>query len=288
MFQMRWYPYFSIIYMLALMFIVPHDPSCTNLDSSRVGSAAYRLVPPIAAAHMHRTAASELSLLSRHSTPAASATSLLLGDAHASSSKELLRLLRLARARPQLVMRAVTAALAAALLGCPEDIAATMDANDTLVWATTVENLRAAHGERQSWWGDLSPADTRALYHALLPTSLLWDDEAQYSLAERAEMAIAARRAARLYARERALLPFAIGCQVLDGVRQLLEGGSFRTQGYSDAQIWIKYAGCLPSELPDGATFDDDVYLTIIRKACSSNQRVDKLCGVSAATPGGH
>ena len=52
-------------------------------------------------------------------------------------------------------------------------------------------------------------ADTRALYHALLPTELLDDEfEAEgYTLAEKAEIAIAARRAARLYARERALLP---------------------------------------------------------------------------------
>jgi hypothetical protein len=64
-------------------------------------------------------------------------------------------------------------------------------------------------------------------------------------------------------------------------VRQLLKGGAFKPDGYSDEQIWHKYAGCLPSELPDGARFDDDVYVTILTKACSTNRHVDMLCGAS-------
>ena len=107
--------------------------------------------------------------------------------------------------------------------------------------------------------------------------SLLEEDS--LSLAERAELAIAARRAARLYARERALLPYALGSELLDGVRQLLKAGSFQTQGWSDEQIWFKYAGALPSDLPDGGAFPDDVYYTILHKACSSNSYVDRLCG---------
>ena len=41
-FQVRIGPYFSIMIMLALMFVIPHDPS-TSLEE--VGSEAYRLTP---------------------------------------------------------------------------------------------------------------------------------------------------------------------------------------------------------------------------------------------------
>jgi len=131
----------------------------------------------------------------------------------------------------------------------------------------------------------LTPAETRQLYHALLPTGLLEDESAAaagaYSLQERAELAIAARRAAKKYARERSLLPVSMACAVLDGVRQLLAGGVFRPDGYSDEQIWLKYAGCSPSDLPEGAAFDDEVYRTILEKACSTNRHVDVWCGVN-------
>jgi hypothetical protein len=153
--------------------------------------------------------------------------------------------------------------------------------NTTLGWSTTVEELRALYGPRESWWGDLGAEDTRRLYHALLPTDLLEKgyDELPYSLEERAQMAIAARRAARLYTRERAFLPLAIGSELLDGVRQLLERGAFQPDGPSEAQIWMKYTGAAPSspvELPA------DVYRTILEKACSSNRHVDLLCGQGA------
>ena len=59
---------------------------------------------------------------------------------------------------------------------------------------------------------------------------------------------------------------------------QLIKNHGFRKEGYSEEQIWNKYAGCLPSELPEGSTFQDEVYYTILTKACSTNKHVDKLC----------
>jgi len=278
--------------MLVLMFVIPHDPS-TSLMPNRVGSDAYRVSPR--AVHHKRAHASELSQppTPRHATPAASATTMssFLGTAlrtHGSSTEhsDLLRLVRLARARPHAVLRIARDAVSYSVeevvrAGVSSDAYEVRGAANatSLGWSTSVEELRDQYGEKTRWWGDLSPAETRALYHALLPKSLLEEEDAEYTLAERAELAIAARRAARLYARERALLPFAIASELLDGVRQLMCTGAFRTAGPDDETIWKKYGGCLPSELPDGAAFQDEVYYTILRKACSSNRQIDMLCG---------
>ncbi len=64
-FQVRIGPYFSIMIMLALMFVIPHDPS-TSLEE--VGSEAYRLTPR----YVHKQqASSDLSQHDRHATPKA-------------------------------------------------------------------------------------------------------------------------------------------------------------------------------------------------------------------------
>ena len=169
-FQMRWYPYFSILTMLSLLFVIPHDPS-TSLDPSRVGSEGYRLSPRV----LHSKPATGLSTqqphpLPRHANPAAVASGLLdqahhLPDDTASS---LVRLARLARARPKLVLRIMTAA---ATRRPGDELLQLACVNGTaLGWGTTVEQLRAEYGSAKFWWGDLTPAETRALYHALLPT----------------------------------------------------------------------------------------------------------------------
>ena len=143
---------------------------------------------------------------------------------------------------------------------------------------TTVEELRAEYGTGRT----LDAAETRDLYHSLLPTQLLHEEDST-TLAERAQIAIAARRAARLYARERTMLPLMMGSELYDGMRHLLESGSFKRTGLSDEEIWHKYAGYVPSE---GESLPEQVYYTIIEKACSSNQHIDAMCaGVrSAAT----
>lgn len=153
---------------------------------------------------------------------------------------------------------------------------------------TSVDELRAVYGGKQRWWGDLDAVATRELYHSLLPTGLI-EDEAR-PLAQRARLAVSARRAARLYARERALLPLCTGSQLLDGFRQLLDHGSFQPNGLSEEQIFSKYAemhGLVPpSWTDDHAAVDDDdeaytdFYLTVLRKSCSTNAKVD---GMTAA-----
>ena len=74
------------------------------------------------------------------------------------------------------------------------------------------------------------------------------------------------------------------GSELFDGLRQIAKGNVFQPAGYSEEQIWHKYAGALPSDLGEGEEFSDDVYYTILQKACSSNSVVDRLCGhVSSA-----
>lgn len=134
---------------------------------------------------------------------------------------------------------------------------------------TTVEELREAYGEGRT----LSAVETRELYHSLLPTQLLEHGD-QSTLPERAQLAIKARHAARLYARERAKLPVTISSELMDGVRTFMKQGRFQKAGLSEEQIWQKYAGCSsPHEV-----HDDEIYRTILQKACTSNQHVDKLC----------
>jgi len=156
--------------------------------------------------------------------------------------------------------------------------------------ATTVEELRQTHGERQRWYGDLSASEARQLYHSLLPTSLLdecapSDDEHALSVSERARIAVSARRAARLYVRERSLLHVTLGCELLDGVRQLMEHGTFQTDGPSEEQLWDKYVqryaplASSDADFLDGGSLHEELCYTILRKACTSNRHVDFLCG---------
>jgi hypothetical protein len=157
----------------------------------------------------------------------------------------------------------------------------------TLGVATTVEELRERYGRRQSWWGDLSPAEGRELYHSLLPFSLL-NSSTPYTLGERARLAVAARRAARLYVRERTVLPATIGCKLLDGARTLLSQGAVQPSGLDEVQIFSKYAeaaGLVLDDLERSASSPSppeaqaEVFLTILRKACSTNRHVDQLVG---------
>lgn len=41
LFQMQWGSHVPILAVLALMFVIPHDPSASTLDPRRIGSAAF-------------------------------------------------------------------------------------------------------------------------------------------------------------------------------------------------------------------------------------------------------
>ena len=98
------------------------------------------------------------------------------------------------------------------------------------------------------------------------------------------------------------MLPVALSCELLDGMRQLLERGSFQTGGMSEQQVFEKYTRQAGLSPPPPHFFDDvasagvsaapceplaeEVCYTILRKACTSNERIDLL--LTGASAEGH
>jgi len=117
-------------------------------------------------------------------------------------------------------------------------------------WAeryTSQEGLREAFGSnRNKWWGDLDAKTARRLYKRLLfPTALselvleLGDEIIRPE--ELAPLAYEARRAAKMYARERCRVPSRVGAYLFDGFRQWRKYGRFQPNGVSYEQLWIRY-----------------------------------------------
>ncbi|GMH46412.1 hypothetical protein TrRE_jg12441, partial [Triparma retinervis] len=93
-------------------------------------------------------------------------------------------------------------------------------------------------------WGDLSNADTRLLYHSLLPKAMLrlqeeagiregegWDPEKPLSLYQAAYLSYRLRHTAKLYARYRCNLPGRVLTEVYDGFRHWREYGVWKAEG---------------------------------------------------------
>eukprot|EP00536_Pseudo-nitzschia_multiseries_P017901 jgi/Psemu1/53076/gm1.53076_g len=113
-------------------------------------------------------------------------------------------------------------------------------------WAdryTTLEGLRETFGSnRNKVYGDLDVATTRRLYKSLLPTAvceLVLDVEVKPE--ELAQLAYEARKAAKLYARERCHVPARLFANCYDGVRSFRRYGRFQVEGMSYDQLFDKY-----------------------------------------------
>lgn len=97
---------------------------------------------------------------------------------------------------------------------------------------------------------------------------------------------VSARRAARLYARERAILPVGTGSQLYDGCRNWLQYGSFQPDGLNEEQIFSKYADRLKIDPPkwSDVDVDDEVYTELYRmvleKSCTTNPRADAITSI--------
>lgn len=166
-------------------------------------------------------------------------------------------------------------------------------------WAeryTSLNGLRKAFGRnRNKLWGDLDPATTRKLYKSLLPNALC---ELVLELGvepeELAPLAYQARKAAKLYARERCHVPARIAANLFDGFRQWRRYGRFQPTGMSYEQLWDKYYHQQLEEvgsslhqhhedklhLDDTVTEDEIVSQTcqkILEKACTTNEMVDHM-----------
>jgi hypothetical protein len=169
-------------------------------------------------------------------------------------------------------------------------------------WATrytTLNGLRETFGTNQNkLWGDLDPTTTRRLYKSLLPTALC---ELVLDLGVRPEelapLAYEARKAAKLYARERCHVPARIAACMYDGLRQLKRYGKFQPSGMSYDQVWDKYRRLTYMEIPrrprqrrqprgddeierGGWTEEEIIARTcmkILESSCRTNPRIDQI-----------
>jgi hypothetical protein len=121
----------------------------------------------------------------------------------------------------------------------------------------TVNILREEYGARETWWGDLSAAQTRTLYQRLLPRVVLIADEfKEMPLKDRAYIASMARYAAKLYARERSMVPERAAANLYDGARYFSRTGKLSWTGPTVDEIWLKYENDLRREY--GYACDED------------------------------
>mmetsp|Transcript_29475 Transcript_29475/g.71153 ORF Transcript_29475/g.71153 Transcript_29475/m.71153 type:complete len:549 (+) Transcript_29475:667-2313(+) len=155
-------------------------------------------------------------------------------------------------------------------------------------WAhryTRVQGLRDAFGNNKNGlWGDLDAKSTRRLYKTLLPNALcelIMDLDLAYVKPEDlAPLAYKARKAAKLYARERCHLPTRIMAQLFDGLRALRTCGKFQPQGLTYSQIWDKYQRLILEDVDDTITEEEIVARTclkIMERSCKTNAGVDRL-----------
>eukprot|EP00529_Nitzschia_sp_RCC80_P023496 CAMPEP_0113501732 /NCGR_PEP_ID=MMETSP0014_2-20120614/33125_1 /TAXON_ID=2857 /ORGANISM="Nitzschia sp." /LENGTH=468 /DNA_ID=CAMNT_0000396367 /DNA_START=827 /DNA_END=2233 /DNA_ORIENTATION=+ /assembly_acc=CAM_ASM_000159 len=155
-------------------------------------------------------------------------------------------------------------------------------------WAhryTRVQGLRDAFGNNKNGlWGDLDAKSTRRLYKTLLPNALcelIMDLDLAYVKPEDlAPLAYKARKAAKLYARERCHLPTRIMAQLFDGLRALRTYGKFQPQGLTYSQIWDKYQRLILEDVDDTITEEEIVARTclkIMERSCKTNAGIDRL-----------
>jgi len=171
-------------------------------------------------------------------------------------------------------------------------------------WAdryATLDGLRETFGSnRNKFFGDLDATTTRKLYKSLLPTAvceLVLDVDVRPE--ELAPLAFEARKAAKLYARERCHVPARWLAKWYDGYRQWKTYGRFQIEGMSYDQVWDKYYQRSTSERrsrqrirarerrdgddnynDDNWTEEEIVALTclkILESSCRTNPLVDQM-----------
>uniref|UniRef100_A0A7S1D2F8 RING-type domain-containing protein n=1 Tax=Cyclophora tenuis TaxID=216820 RepID=A0A7S1D2F8_CYCTE len=121
-----------------------------------------------------------------------------------------------------------------------------------LEWAsehTSVDALRKKFGENQNqMWGDLDARTCRRLYKTLLPKALLELYRVGIEPQDLAPLAYEARLAAKLYARERCVVPARLAAHSYDGFRHWKRYGRFQCTGMTYKQLWEKYRQAILQE----------------------------------------
>jgi len=174
-------------------------------------------------------------------------------------------------------------------------------------WAkryTSQNGLRKAFGSnRNRFWGDLDAKTARRLYKKLLfPTALselvleLGDEIIRPE--ELAPLAYEARKAAKLYVRERCKIPSRVGAYLFDGFRQFRKYGKFQMDGDTYEQLWIRYYherddddddddedddddnNEVVDDVDDAVTEEEIIMRTcqkILEKSCTTNEAIDRF-----------
>jgi hypothetical protein len=153
-------------------------------------------------------------------------------------------------------------------------------------WAATYTNvhcLRETFGDNKNkLWGDLDASTCRRLYKTLLPRALLELYRLGLNPEDLAPLAYKARVAAKLYARERCIVPARLWAMYFDGMRAWKKYNKFQVAGMSYDQVWDKYEQEIMQEIEsaEGLTEEDvtaKICLRILERSCTTNEGVDKL-----------
>ncbi len=143
-----------------------------------------------------------------------------------------------------------------------------------------VDSLRKQYGTNKNVFGDWSFRETREFYKKMLPYTLQIDGALGMSLEERAIAAAEARRAVRMYCRERCVLPGRVMSTLYDGLRSFSERREWNTEGLSWDDLKEKYAKEGLENL--GADASEEllmmyVYSRVLEKSCETNDFFDKI-----------
>jgi predicted LPLAT superfamily acyltransferase len=99
-------------------------------------------------------------------------------------------------------------------------------------------------------------------------------DYGLYDATELAPLAYRARLAAKLYARERSVVPARLAANWMDLYRHFAKYGQLGWTGMSYQQLFEKYAELCQTK-------DERAVCTkILERSCVSNETIDRLCGI--------
>jgi len=145
---------------------------------------------------------------------------------------------------------------------------------------TTLDGLRATFGTNKNrFFGDLDATTTRKLYKSLLPSAI--HSELAMGVGMRPEelapLAFEARKAAKLYARERCYVGARWLARLYDGFRQLKQHGRFQMEGMSYDQVWEKYYQRSQEQTNKCEDLVAQTSLKILESACRTNPFVDQM-----------
>mmetsp|Transcript_43301 Transcript_43301/g.104660 ORF Transcript_43301/g.104660 Transcript_43301/m.104660 type:complete len:311 (+) Transcript_43301:158-1090(+) len=149
---------------------------------------------------------------------------------------------------------------------------------------TSLKSLRKVFGgNRNRLWGDLDPCSARRLYRSLMPRVLMELVKSGVQPEDLAPLAYKARVAAKLYARERSVVPARLAATVYDGIRQFKRYGRFQGCGMTYEQIWEKYQQLVMNDRAyrdyEDLTEKDltsKISLKIVERSCSTNESIDR------------